>query len=328
MAVVVTGASGHVGGALVRALLAEGASVRALVRSDVRPLAGLDVEVVRVDVADREGLGRAFRGAEVVYHAAAQISLEVGPDAAADAVNVCGTRHVVDACRGAGVRRLVHFSTAQALGEDGRELRRFPDGPRQGLAYDRSKVDAERVVLEGAATDLDAVVVSPCAVVGPPDHKPSYMGRVLLWLARRRLPATVAGGQSWVDVRDVALAAMAAARVGVRGERYVIGGHWLPLAELAVLACRAAGVAPPPFRVPRALASAFAPAVATVLRGLGHDPLFTRGSLEQLQDRPRPLDARAGSVLGHRPRPIETTLADAYAWFEAQGLLAPQRRAR
>src|SRR5512139_4333752 len=222
--VVVTGASGHVGAALVRALLAEGASVRALVRSDVRALDGLDIEKVKADVTDRAAVVDALRGAEVVYHAAARLTLESTVDEAADRVNVEGTRNVLEGCKTHGVRRLVHFSTVHVL-HDGGDL----IAEHAGLPYERSKAGAEREVQRAVKDGLDAVVVSPCAVIGPYDHKPSYMGRVLLMLARGWLPATVSGGQSWVDVRDIASSAIAASRKGEKGARYVLAGHWLPM---------------------------------------------------------------------------------------------------
>src|SRR5690606_29390153 len=117
MRVVVTGASGHVGGALVRALLERGDRVRALVRSDVRAREGLDVEPVRADVCDAAAVGGAIAGAELVFHAAAKITIDDRPDPAAEATNVAGTRNVIEACRAHGVRRLVHFSSVHARGE-------------------------------------------------------------------------------------------------------------------------------------------------------------------------------------------------------------------
>ena len=320
--VIVTGASGHVGAALVRALLAEGHGVRAFVRRDVRALEGLAVELCRVDVTNRRQVAESLVDAEVVYHAAARLSLESGSDAAAEEVNVTGTRNVVDACRTAGVRRLVHFSTAHALDASGGLLE-----AERGLPYERSKALAEREVLAAAHAGLDAVIVSPCAVIGPYDHKPSYMGRVLLLVARRLLPATIGGGQSWVDVRDVAQAAMAAARVGERGGRYVVGGHWHSFAELARMASAAAGVRPPPFRVSRGLARAFAPVAERMARFVGREPLLSRASLDALEEAPRVYDGRSERDLGYAPRALGRTLGDTFQWYTERGWLAPRRSA-
>lgn len=320
--VVVTGASGHVGAALVRELLAGGAKVRALVRKDVRALEGLDVERVPGDVTDRARVIAAIRGAEVVYHAAARVTLESAHDPDADRVNVAGTRNVLDACRENGVRRLVHFSTVHVLEGAGGLI-----AEGAGMPYERTKAGAEREVNSAVAAGLDAVIVSPCAVIGPYDHKPSHMGRVLLMLARGFLPATVVGGQSWVDVRDVARSAVAASKMGETGHRYLLAGHWLPMRRFATLASHAAKVSPPRFDIPFALARRFAPVAERASRLMGQEPLFTLASMDALEQRPRSLDPRATEVLGHAPRPTEETLADTFRWYEEAGLLRRSRRA-
>ncbi len=319
--VVVTGASGHVGAALVRSLRDRGHSVRALVRSDVRALEGLDVELRKVDVTDREGVRDAIAGASTVFHAAARLTLEAVHDPLADEVNFRGTENVVRACEAGGVARLVHFSSAHALRKDGSLL-----GADEGKPYERSKALAERAVVAAAERGLGAVIVSPAAVIGPFDHKPSYMGRVLLMLARGYLPGTVNGGQSWVDVRDVALAAISAAERGAAGARYVVAGHWLAMPAFARIAARAAGVRPPPFVFPTGLARATAPLAERAMRLLGQEPLVTAASMDALEDAPRPDDGVAARELGHVPRPLEHTLSDTFRWFEDRGQLPKRSR--
>ena len=322
MHVAVTGASGHVGSALVRELSARGHRVRAIARTDVRSLEGLDVEVRRLDVTDAAAVKDALGGMEVVFHAAAQLSLASGPDPVAEATNVEGTRNVIAACRAVGARRLVHFSSAHALKKDGAELL----GAEEGLVYERSKAVAERLVLEAAARDVDAVVVSPCAVVGPWDFKPSYLGRFLIMLSGGFMLATVRGGQSWVDVRDVARSAAEAAERGVRGERYVLGGHWLPMHDFATLASQAVGVRAPLVALPTGVGKAFAPLATLAARFSGREPIFTSASMDALETVARPFDPNAERVLGHAPRPLETTLADTFDFFVARGLC--RRKAR
>jgi dihydroflavonol-4-reductase len=322
MTVVVTGASGHVGAALVRELLASGASVRALVHSDTRPLEGLRADVRRVDVTDAAAVRDALTGAEVVYHAAARVTLASSDDGVADAVNVQGTRNVVEACVRQGVGRLVHFSTAHALVEGGQDLRAHDTGH----PYERTKAEAEREVARAIERGLDAVIVSPAAVVGPFDHKPSHIGRFLLLVARGWVPMAAEGGQSWVDVRDVARSAVAAARSGETGARYVLAGHWLTMLELATRASRVAGVSPPRGSVPRAALRRVVPVFERAAAWIGSEPLFTRASVEALEARPRPNDDRAASHLGHAPRPVDTTLSDTFAWFRDAGLWTPRGR--
>ncbi len=322
MDVVVTGASGHVGAALLRALVARGDRVVALVHRDARALEGLEVEPRRADVRDEGAVREALRGAEVVYHAAAKLSLEAERDPETEATNVEGTRNVIAACRAHGVRRLVHFSSAHALRRDGSALL----APGEGLPYERSKALAEREVLEAVERGLDAVIVSPCAVVGPFDFKPSYIGRVLLMLAKGMIPATVRGGQSWVDVRDIAASAIAAGERGAAGSRFVLSGHWHTMQDFARMASGVAEARPPLGAVPPWLAKAFAPMASAATRAVGREPLFTRASIDALEPSPRPLDPGARETLGHAPRPLVETLTDAYAFFEAQGWIQRRRR--
>jgi dihydroflavonol-4-reductase len=108
--IVVTGASGHSGVNLVRALLAQGRSIRALVHLDRSSVEGLDVEAIQGNICDLESLVKAFKNTEVVYHLAAYISISSDEWPLLEAVNVIGTRNVVEACLRCGVRRLVHRS--------------------------------------------------------------------------------------------------------------------------------------------------------------------------------------------------------------------------
>ncbi|HEY7954220.1 MAG TPA: NAD-dependent epimerase/dehydratase family protein, partial [Polyangia bacterium] len=188
MKVVVTGAAGHIGGNLTRALIARGERPRVLVRSDRRALDGLDVEVVDGDVRDRASLERAFDGAERVFHLAAHISISPGEEELVEAINVRGVKNVVEACLARGVKRLIHFSSIHALAseptgtpvDESRPL--AADSP---LTYDRSKAGGEREVRAGIERGLDAVVVNPTGVIGPHDYRPSRMGEVFLSLYRR-----------------------------------------------------------------------------------------------------------------------------------------------
>ncbi len=321
----ITGGSGHVGAAFVRALLEEGRHVRALVHHDTAALE--DVEAWRVpgDVLDQASLERAFAGAEVVYHLAAAISLRSWRDPAARRVNVDGTRKVVAACLASGVRRLVHFSSIHAFSaiptdaavNEARPL----CGDRKGLPYDRSKADGEREVLAGVEQGLDAVIVNPTSVIGPYDFKPSAMGQVLLSLARGRFPALVRAGYNWVDVRDVCRGAMLAERAGRTGEKYLLAGHYLTLEQLAGLVQEVTGTKAPAFEVPLWLAHAGLPFASIGRLVTGKRPLFTLASLRALRHHQVVSDTKAREALGYAPRPIRQTIEDTFAWYRSRGYL-------
>lgn len=327
MITVVTGASGHIGNNLVRAMLSEGRRVRAVVHRDLRALDGLDIERVRGDVLDPSSLGRAFDGADVVYHLAAMITIRPDRGGRACLVNVEGTRNVVAACKDGGIRRLVHFSSIHAcdadpLDDEIDESRPLASGNHLP-AYDKSKADAERVVIEECSRGLDAVIVSPTAVIGPHDYRPSAMGQVFLDLYRRRLPALVRGGFNWVDVRDVCAGAMAAERLGCAGERYLLAGHWRSLFDLAKLVEETTRVPAPRLVIPVWLARLAIPFAAMAGALTGTEPRFTRASLRAVTHHQRVSHRKASQLLGYSPRPLRQTIADTYAWFRERGQLDP-----
>lgn len=324
MRAAVTGASGHLGANLVRALVEEGHDVAVLVRDDTRAVEGLPVRVVRGDLFEPAALRRALDGAETVFHLAARISIDGDPGGAVRRTNVLGPREVVAACRDVGVRRLVHVSSIHALSPRPADAPvdegRLPsDTDADAPAYDRSKAHGEREVLDGVARGLDAVIVNPTAIIGPHDWKPSRMGRVVLALARGRMPALVDGGFDFVDARDVARGAIEAARRGRRGERYLLSGSWWSVAALAREVARISGTRPPRLVAPMALARIGAPFVEIASRLAGAEPLYTRESLRALRGHRDVRHDKATRELGYAPRPLETTLADTLAWFGSRG---------
>ncbi|MBN1642348.1 MAG: NAD-dependent epimerase/dehydratase family protein [Anaerolineae bacterium] len=325
MTVVVTGAAGHLGGNLVRALLADGRRVRALVHRDRRALDGLDVEMVVGDVTDRASLIAAFSGAEVVYHAAGLVSIQPGQWAALHAVNVVGTRNVVQAAVACGVRRLIHFSSIHALDLD--PARPWIDESTPlvseggGTAYSRSKAQGEREVRQGAAEGLETVILNPTAMLGPHDYRPSHQGEVLLALAQGKLPALVEGGFDWVDVRDVVAGAVHAETRAAPGAQYIVSGHWLSVRELADRVAAITGARVPAFTCPLSLAYLAAPLYTLVAQWLGVRPLFTEAALEALSANRTIRRSRAARDLGYQPRPLERTLVDTYKWFAQVGWL-------
>lgn len=327
MTTVVTGATGHIGGNLVRALLREGRQVRALVRQeDPVSLRGLEIERVRGDVGDPESLRRAFDGCEVLYHAAGVISIRGGLDGLVEAVNVQGVRNAIDAALDAGIRRMVHFSSIHAFEQEplDRPLdeTRARVGPNGKSAYDRTKAAGEAVVRRAIRErGLDAVVLHPTAVLGRHDFAPSRMGQALLDMYERKLPALIDGGFDWVDVRDVAQGAMAAEKQGRCSESYILSGRWTSVGELARVVHKTVGVRPPRFTTPMALARLAAPFAELAATLLGREPLFTGESLCALRGNRLYLRDKAQRELDYAPRPLEESVLDAYLWFAERGLI-------
>ena len=327
MTALVTGASGHVGGNLVRALLARGDRVRALVHRQMAAIQDLDIEVVQDDVRDRASIASAMAGVDLVFHLAAFISIDGPHGGLVSETNVAGTRNVSEEALRAGVRRFVHFSSVHAFRQTPsdqplEECRAKVSGSGHP-AYDLSKAAGEAEIKRAAERGLDVVIVNPTGIIGPHDYAPSRMGSVFVQLSQRRVAALVAGGFNWVDVRDVVAGALAAADRGRTGENYLLPGHRLSIRELATHYEIASAVPAPRFDVPLWLARTAAPFALAFSRLTRRDPLFTPESLAALRANPTVSGKKAREELGHNPRPIAETLRDTYRWFEEAGILHP-----
>lgn len=263
---VITGASGHLGASLIRELLRQGNDIRAVIREDSRSIEGLDVD----------SLKKAFRGAQTVYHLAAMISISKRCDRYLPEINIKGTANVIEACISCNVSRLMHFSTIHASLDAGHGTLVDETNPliakNQGLKYDWSKAEGERLVLKAAAEGLDAVIITPTGIIGPYDFKPSLMGRMLIELYRNKLIALVNGGFNWVDVRDVAIGAVSAEKSGRKGGRYILGGRWATIKELAEILGTVSGRSRSKFAVPMALARIAAPFSSIIAEVRGDNP--------------------------------------------------------
>jgi dihydroflavonol-4-reductase len=321
--IAITGASGLVGGNLVRALLAQGCPVRALVHRDRRALDGLEVETVSADLAKLTSLERAFEGAQVVYHLASSISIRMDNWDELQHVNVAGTQNVVEACLSCGVEKLVYFSSIHAYHQEPFDLPLDEDRPlltdERIPPYERSKAAAELIARQAPERGLATVIIIPTAILGPYDFRPSYLGQALRLLARGHIPALVHGGYDWVDVRDVVVGAMQAECQGRSGSRYILSGHWHSLSELARVAARITGKSAPRFVVPIWLAELFQPFMAELAQLHNSQPLYTKAMLNAMRSNRQIDHTHATEDLGYAPRPFEQTLKDTLGWFAEQG---------
>lgn len=317
MATVVTGASGFLGGVLIRELLARGTPVRAVDLRRGQGLDGLDIEWMQADVLDRSSLGAALHGADSVYHLAAVISVSGDPTGRVWETNVTGVRNTAEAALEAGVRRFVHCSSIHAY-DIGATDDITEESPRsedpQLPVYDRSKAAGERELHRVIASGLDAVICNPTAIIGPGDFTASRMNSVLIAMFRRRLPALIEGGFDWVDVRDVARSAMEAERVGVTGENYILAGHHLSVTELAGVVHEVTGIRVPSITLPMWFASLWSP-IANIVGRRSNSPLwYTTESLNALRSDPHVTSNKARRELDHEPRTIHDTVSDLYEW--------------
>ena len=320
--IVVTGASGLVGGNLVRALLAQGRPVRALVHRDRRALTGLDVETISADLTDPSSLRQAFRGADIVYHLGSSISISSGNWDELERVNVIGTRNVIDACLHNNVHRLMYFGSIHSYQQE--PFNQLLDEYRPLLTgdnhppYERSKALAEMETRRSLDRGLDSVILIPTAIAGPFDFRPSYFGQALQLLAHGRIPALVRGGYDWVDVRDVVDSAIKAEQLAPRGGRYILSGHWHSLKDVARFTSEFSGKPAPRFTVPIWLAQLAQPIMAKLAQVNGAQPIYTRPMLNAMKSNHNISHARATRDLGYSPRPFQQTIADTLNWFKDQ----------
>lgn len=325
--VAVSGASGLLGGNLAAELVAAGHQVVAIRRAGTRTshLDDLPIEWCEAELASVDAMARAFRGADCVFHCAAQVTVKRAVTAEMTAANVTGTANVVEAVIAAGVPRMVHTSSVVAVGlsTDGRpcdETARW-NFDTEGLvdAYAITKHQAEEVV-HAARERVDAVIVNPTYMFGPRDARPSS-GRLIVDVVRRRVPGWTPGYNNFVDVRDVARGMIAAWHRGRRGERYILAGHDMTYGDVFRAIAEVAGTAPPGLRVPRPVAWLVGKWGDLVER-TGREPVVNSTQIRYAYtDRFRFKSDKAARELGYRVSPLEPAIRDAIAWFRAHGML-------
>ena len=334
--IVVTGATGQMGNVLVRQLLAERETVRAVVPSweDTTPLQELKVELVDGDVRNLDALQRAFEGADLVYHLAGIASYTLGNGHLLHEVNVAGTRNVVRACLETGVPRMVYASSIHAILEPdvGRIIdESLPFDPQGAVgAFATSIAMATLEVLKGVEAGLDAVIVCPTGVLGPHDYGPSEIGQLMILAATGQLRAYLDGAYDFVDVRDVAQGLILAAENGRAGESYILCGQRNTIRDLVYLVEEASGIQAPSLRVPIPLARVVA-RFSPLFSGLtGTKPLFTGYSVHGLAGDCLTTCGKATLEMGYWPRPLRESVGDTLHWYKENGMLvtAPEPTAK
>jgi dihydroflavonol-4-reductase len=328
--IVVTGATGHIGNVLVRELVADGQTVRALLlpNDDTRPLAGLGAEIVYGNVTDIRSLESAFTGADVVFHLAGIVTIMPSMKKLLEQVNVGGVRNVSIACRACEVRRLVYTSSIHAVAE-----------PPHGTVIDESQpFDPDRVLGDYASSKARATLLLLDEVrKGKLDaviYGISNIGQLILDFASGYLKSYVRGAYDFVDVRDVARGLILAAEKGQSGRHYIFSGSQVQVPELLKELERTIGHPAPTYEIPSKIARAAGVLASVYYRAVRRRPVFTAYSIDVLGSNSQVSSARAREELGFTTRPWQESIREHVEWFRNEGrsrelpnkiLLFPQR---
>jgi len=327
MKILITGASGFIGSAVLRQLLQAGHDMRVLLRanSDRRNLSGLDVETVSGDLTIPSSLDRALEGCEALFHVAANYRLWVPDPENMYKTNVYGTRNIMLSAAKAGVKRIVYTSSVATLGltRNGSPADETTPATLTDMIghYKRSKFLAEaevrRLVVE---QNLPAVIVNPSTPVGPRDIKPTPTGQMIVQAASGRMPAYVDTGLNIVHVDDVAKGHLLAFELGVPGQRYILGSRNMTLKEILTEIAEITGNQKPRFRIPHNLILPIAYIAEAWARLFGgSQPLVTVDGVRLAKKYMFFSTARAKRELGFKTIPVRQALYDAIDWFKQNG---------
>jgi dihydroflavonol-4-reductase len=328
MKVLVTGATGFIGGNLAHTLVKKGYTVRTLVRkeSDRKNIDGLDAEVVIGDLADKASLQAALQGCEGLFHVAAAYTFWARDPWRIYETNLTGTENILGAALRAGVSKVVYTSSESTLkntgdGTPGRESELNNPYDLSG-DYKRSKCLAEGKALEICREGLPLVVVNPTTPVGPHDVKPTPTGRIIVDFINGKMPAYVNTGLNIVDVEDVALGHVLAMEKGRVGERYILGNRNLTLHEIFLILEQLTGVKAPGINLPIWSAMAAAHIDEFVSGSIFHKAPRIPVAAVKAARKFRYFDcARAVQELGMPQTPVEEAFAKAIRWFRQNGYI-------
>jgi dihydroflavonol-4-reductase len=326
MKALITGATGFIGAAVARAVIAAGYEIRVLVRpgTEFRNLEGLTFEPACGDLNDPDSLRRALAGCGHLYHVAAHYALWAKDPGIFYKVNVDGTRTLLETARDLGLERIVYTSTIGAIGlppNGGLGTEETPVSSAQMAGdYKRSKFLAEQEVLRLAREGLPVVIVNPSAPVGERDVKPTPTGRMIVDFMKGRMWAYIETGMNLIDVEDVAAGHVRAMERGRIGERYILGHQNLMLREIFEILSRLTGIRAPKLKLPRGAVLPLAHMNRWIADYVtGKPPLIPLEGVRMAKYRMHYDCTKALRELGVPQSPIEAALEKAVRWFRDHG---------
>lgn len=331
MKIFLTGATGFIGHHVARALAAQGADLRLLVRktSNLDNLHGLRAETHVGDLADSASIKPALVGCDAVMHVAADYRLWIPDPAAMYKANVEGTRELLRMAREADVPRFVYTSSVATMGFRKENIVINEDSPVSLKAmvghYKRSKFMAEQEAILAARKGQQVVILNPTSPIGNFDRKPTPTGRIVLDFLNGKFPAYMDTGLNLVDVEEVARTHVSALTVGEFGHRYILGGENLTLKQILDKMSELTGIPSPTMKIPFAIAATYAFFEELITGKIRRkEPRATLEEVRMGRKKMYASSAHAQQELGFRVLPVMPALRAAIDWFETNGY-APKR---
>ena len=322
MTILVTGGTGYVGGAIVRALCERGAQVRVLARPNSKTdwLTSMGVEIAQGDILNQSSIEAALDGCDTLYHAAAIYEFWVSDKQHLLRTEVDGTHNAMAAAHSRGVSKVIYTSTAFTIGEAQGQIGNETTKHRGYFytAYEEAKYKAELVVQEYARQGLPVVIVNPSSVYGPGGLK--AQGQATVDAINGKLPMALPGVVGMVYVDDMVKGHLLAAEKGRVGERYILSGIMIDAAELIQKACQLAGVKPPPVG-PIFIGHLVAMLGEFVARMTKRPPQLAKDTVSMFAHGFRVDGSKAAQELGLLYTPLDEALPKTLAWYWEQGLL-------
>jgi len=314
--VAVTGATGHIGVALLHELKKRNEYVRVLVlpNENYDYIKGLYDEIVFGDVRVLEDLEKTFLNVESVFHIAGIITIGNEDKKLLESININGTKNVIEACKKMKVKRLIYTSSVHAIPVLKNKV--FMTEPNDfnhknvvGL-YAKSKVIATNLVKEANCESLETVICFPSGVIGPYAYKRSNIGQLILDYNNHKIPMYFNGAYNYVDTRDVAFGLAQAEKFGKAGEGYILSGDNISVKDMLAILQNKTNIPMPKLKLPVFMLKMITPFAELYYKSKKLKPVFTSYSVHTLNVNCNFSNEKAKKELMFTTRPLKESFEE------------------
>lgn len=319
---IVTGANGFLGNNLIRLLSKDLYEVRAIYHNSNKVIDDLDCKKYKVDILKPETLNEVFEVKEgqkiIVIHCASKIYLGTKYDQSVYDTNVVGTKNIVDKCLEHNAR-LIYISSVHTIYEKFRPIKEIYDFDQNKLSdfYAKTKMIATKYVLDMVKEkDLDAVIIQPSSILGPNNYSFDYLVEMIKMVANKKLRFYISGGYDFVDVRDVCIGIINSITKGIKGNCYILSGHYSSVHDLLNLVCSSCKIKPIKYKIPLFLVYLSLPFIKLKSLITKKEALFSRTSIKILQEEAYFSCDKAIEEIDYHRRELSTTINDMVIWLK------------